>query len=98
MLGVFSNPNNLAKITHVEPLQRFVDEQRVGPYAIWHHQYFFTALQDGSTEICDLVHYVLPGFFFGDFVRPMLVALQLSKIFAFREKAVRERFGSVRTF
>lgn len=83
----------LTEITHVAAPQRFVDEQRVGPYAVWHHEHFFTALDDGHTEIRDLVHYVLPFGWLGNLAHPLLVAPQLAKIFAFREKAVTERFG-----
>jgi len=83
----------LTEITHVEAPRRFVDEQRVGPYAVWHHEHFFTALDGGRTELRDVVHYVLPFGWLGDLCHPLLVAPQLEKIFAFREKAVAERFG-----
>ncbi|MEI9893222.1 MAG: SRPBCC family protein [Chthoniobacter sp.] len=84
----------LTEITHVEAPQRFVDEQRVGPYAIWHHEHFFTALADGRTEVRDLVHYALPFGVLGDLVHSWLVAPQLERIFAFREKAVTAHFGA----
>ncbi len=83
----------LTEITHVAAPHRFVDEQRVGPYAVWHHEHFFTALDGGRTEIRDLVHYVLPFGWLGEIVHPFIVAPQLEKIFAFREKAVAARFG-----
>ena len=85
----------LTEITHVEEPHRFVDEQRVGPYAVWHHEHFFTALEDGRTEIRDVVHYVLPFGWLGELAHPWLVAPQLEKIFAFREKAVAARFGGL---
>ena len=83
----------LTEITHVEAPHRFVDEQRVGPYAVWHHEHFFTALADGRTEIRDVVHYVLPFGWLGNLAHPVVVAPQLEKIFAYREKAVAARFG-----
>ena len=83
----------LTEITHVEPPHRFVDEQRVGPYAIWHHEHFFTALEGGRTEIRDLVHYVLPFGWLGNLAHPLLVAPQLERIFAFRQKAVADLFA-----
>lgn len=82
----------LTEITHVDPLRRFVDEQRVGPYAIWHHEHTFTPLEGGRTEIRDVVHYVLPLGWLGNLAHPFLVAPALREIFAFREKVVRERF------
>ncbi len=84
----------LTEITHVEAPLRFVDEQRVGPYAIWHHEHTFTALDAGRTEIRDVVHYVLPFGWLGNIVHPFLVAPELRKIFAFRKKAIVERFGA----
>jgi len=83
----------LTEITHVEEPHSFVDEQRVGPYALWHHEHFFVELDGGRTEIRDVVHYVLPLGWLGNLAHPVLVAPQLEKIFAFREKAVAERFG-----
>ena len=83
----------LTEITHVEAPHRFVDEQRVGPYAVWHHEHFFTALEGGRTEIRDVVHYVLPLGWLGNLTHPFIVAPELEKIFAFREKAVAARFG-----
>lgn len=83
----------VTEITHVERGRRFVDEQRIGPYAIWHHEHTFTALEAGRTEIRDLVHYALPLGWLGNLAHPLLVAPELRKIFAYREKAVRERFG-----
>lgn len=83
----------VTEITHVEAPHRFVDEQRVGPYAIWHHEHFFTALDAGRTEVRDLVHYVLPFGWLGNLVHAPLVAPQLERIFAFRTKAVAEHFS-----
>lgn len=43
----------MTEITHVEEGRYFVDEQRVGPYSIWHHQHHFTAIP-GGVEMTDL--------------------------------------------
>ena len=83
----------VTEITHVEPGKSFVDEQRIGPYRIWHHEHRFKPLGDGRIEMSDRVTYVLPFGPLGDLVHPILVEPQLAKIFAFREKAVREVFG-----
>ncbi len=85
--------NWLTEITHVDAPHRFVDEQRVGPYRIWHHEHFFKALNGGRVEIRDVVHYVLPFGWLGDFAQPLIVRRELEKIFAYREKAVAEIFN-----
>jgi len=82
----------LTEITHVEPGKFFVDEQRIGPYRIWHHEHHFAQLDGGQIGMTDRVTYVLPFGPLGDLVHPLLVKPQLAKIFAFREKAVSELF------
>lgn len=83
----------LTEITHVEEGQRFVDEQRVGPYAVWHHEHLFRDLDGGRVEISDHVTYVLPLGPLGNLLHPWLVRPQLGRIFAHRENAVRAIFG-----
>ena len=82
----------LTEITHVEAGKLFVDEQRIGPCRIWHHEHHFKQLDGGRIEMTDRVTYVLPFSPLGDLVHPFLVKPQLAKIFAFREKAVCELF------
>jgi ligand-binding SRPBCC domain-containing protein len=82
----------VTEITHVEPEKFFVDEQRIGPYRIWHHEHHFKQLDGGRTEMQDRVTYILPFGPFGDLLHPLFVKPQLAKIFAFREKAVTELF------
>src|SRR5436190_10913180 len=36
----------MTEITHVEPQQYFIDEQRFGPYSLWHHQHHFKAINN----------------------------------------------------
>lgn len=84
----------LTEITQVRDGLYFVDEQRVGPYAIWHHEHHFRDLGDGRIEMQDKVTYTLPLSPFSEVVHPFLVKPQLDKIFAFREKRVNELFGA----
>lgn len=84
----------LSEITLVEPGVRFIDEQRVGPYAVWHHEHEFHDLGDGRIEMEDKATYVLPFAPLGDLAHAWLVKPQLKRIFAYREKAVRELFDS----
>jgi ligand-binding SRPBCC domain-containing protein len=84
----------LTEITQVREGAYFVDEQRVGPYAIWHHEHHFHDLGDGRIEMQDKVTYTLPLSPFSEVVHPFLVKPQLAKIFAFREKRVNKLFGA----
>ena len=82
----------MTEITHVVPEQFFVDEQRFGPYSLWHHQHHFKAIE-GGVEMTDIVHYKLPFWFLGDIAHPIFVKAQLRNIFEHRFKAVQARFG-----
>ena len=82
----------MTEITHVEPLKYFVDEQRFGPYSLWHHQHHFRAV-DGGVEMTDIVHYKVPGWFIGDIANSLFVANKLKSIFDFRFRKVEELFG-----
>lgn len=82
----------MTEITHVEDRRYFVDEQRFGPYAMWHHQHHFVEL-DGGVEMTDIVHYKLPYGFVGKLVNKLMVRKQLDDIFKFRSAAVARIFG-----
>src|SRR6476469_6117316 len=43
----------MTEITHVEKHHFFVDEQRKGPYALWHHQHHFKPVP-GGVEMTDI--------------------------------------------
>lgn len=80
------------EITQVAPLKYFVDEQRLGPYKIWHHEHHFEEVE-GGTLITDIIHYALPGGFVGRWFHPLLVQPKLKEIFIFRANRVKELFG-----
>ncbi len=82
----------VTEITHVEEGSYFVDEQRFGPYALWHHKHFFRAV-DGGTEMEDIVDYGLPLGFLGRWMHPIIVKGKLEEIFDFRRRRMLELFG-----
>jgi ligand-binding SRPBCC domain-containing protein len=82
----------LTEITHVDQPYSFVDEQRIGPYRIWHHEHRFTDGGNGTVTMQDKVTYVLPFGPFGDLAHPLIVQPQLRSIFDFRNEAVRTIF------
>jgi ligand-binding SRPBCC domain-containing protein len=79
-------------ITHVDEPNLFVDEQRFGPYRLWHHEHFFREVPEG-VEIEDLIYYALPMGPLGRLANRLMVARQLKRVFLFREKALQDRFG-----
>ncbi len=81
------------EITHIRPMEYFVDEQRVGPYSIWHHEHFFESIP-GGVRMRDRVHYQVPLGFLGRLVHPIMVRPRLEEIFSFRFKAAEELFGA----
>jgi ligand-binding SRPBCC domain-containing protein len=82
----------MTEITHVEPEKYFVDEQRFGPYTMWHHQHHFKAV-DGGVEMTDIVHYKLPLWILGDIAHAIFVKKQLQQIFDYRFTAADKFFG-----
>ncbi|CAN5312149.1 SRPBCC family protein [soil metagenome] len=82
----------MTEITHVKDKGFFVDEQRYGPYKMWHHQHHFKSTENG-TEMTDIVHYKLPLWFLGDIANTLFVKNELKQIFDFRFKKVEELFG-----
>lgn len=82
----------MTEITHVEKHRYFVDEQRFGPYSLWHHQHHFKEVE-GGVEMTDIVHYKIPYWFFGDIANAILVRKKLKGIFDFRKKIIAERWS-----
>ncbi|MEM9076488.1 MAG: SRPBCC family protein [Bacteroidota bacterium] len=84
----------VTEITHVDQGNYFVDEQRFGPYALWHHKHFLKEIENG-VEMLDVVDYKLPFGILGQLMHPILVKKQLHKIFTYREEKLTELFGKM---
>lgn len=84
--------NWVTEITHIAPRRYFVDEQRFGPYAMWHHEHHF-AERDGGVLMTDRLHYKVPYGPVGTFADALFVESMVDEIFGFRQKAMAERFG-----
>lgn len=82
----------LTEITHVEKEKYFVDEQRIGPYLIWHHEHFIEAI-DGGVLMKDIITYEPPFGIIGQWANRLLIRRKLEEIFAYRNKALSEIFG-----
>ncbi len=82
----------MTEITHVREGLYFVDEQRRGPYSLWHHQHHFRPIP-GGVEMTDLVHYEIPFGFIGKWANTLFVRRQLEGIFRYRFEVVEKMFG-----
>jgi len=82
----------VTEITHVEHEKFFVDEQRVGPYSMWHHQHHIQEIP-GGILMEDIIDYQPPMGLLGDIANSLFIARQLDEIFAYRKEAVEKRFG-----
>ena len=82
----------MTEITHVAPKKYFIDEQRFGPYSLWHHQHHFKEIP-GGVEMTDIIHYRMPFWFLGDIANSLFVKKQLREIFDHRFNSINARFG-----
>lgn len=83
----------MTEITHVSDKKYFVDEQRYGPYSMWHHQHHFKEIP-GGVEMTDIVHYKIPFGFIGGIAHGLFVRSQLQTIFSFRYDKTNALFGA----
>jgi ligand-binding SRPBCC domain-containing protein len=86
--------NWMTEITHVHNREYFVDEQRFGPYALWHHQHHFKEIP-GGVEMTDILHYAVPFGIIGRLTNNVYVGKKVKDIFGYRVKAVEELFGKM---
>ena len=82
----------VTEITHISEGEYFVDEQRFGPYSLWHHKHFIKPIKNG-VEMIDIVDYKVPFGILGQLVQPFLVRPKLEEIFEYRKNALDSIFG-----
>ena len=92
MLGI--STKWVTEITHVKDREYFVDEQRFGPYSLWHHKHFIKEIENGI-EMEDVIHYKIPGGIFGEFLNSLFISKQLNEIFEYRKNKLIEIFGEI---
>ncbi len=82
----------VTEITHVEEGQYFVDEQRQGPYVMWHHEHHILE-ENGEYLMHDIVSYKLPMGALGNLLAGGFVKKQLREIFGYREEVLEKHFN-----
>ncbi|MBL7832136.1 MAG: SRPBCC family protein [Saprospiraceae bacterium] len=84
----------VTEIKNIKDKEHFIDEQRFGPYSLWHHQHKFKAIE-GGVEMTDVVQYVLPLGIIGQIMNTLFIKNKLKQIFDYRVKVVEELFGKM---
>ncbi|MDA7558889.1 SRPBCC family protein [Flavobacteriaceae bacterium] len=82
----------VTEITHVRDQHYFVDEQRFGPYKLWHHKHFIKEIK-GGVEMEDIIDYKIPFGLLGQLLHPYIVRPKLEEIFSYRTQKLEELFG-----
>jgi len=81
----------VTEISHVSEGHFFVDEQRKGPYRMWHHEHHFEVVE-GGVMMTDIVSYILPFGVIGRLAHRLFVKKQLERIFAHRYETIDRLF------
>ena len=81
----------VTEITHVQEPDYFTDEQRFGPYALWHHKHYFKSVA-GGVEMTDEVDYAIPLGFLGRLAHWLFVRREVNGIFEYRNAVLENYF------
>jgi ligand-binding SRPBCC domain-containing protein len=81
----------VTEITHIQDKSYFVDEQRVGPYKLWHHQHIILPKNNGAL-MKDIVSYRPPFGLFGRIANTLVIRNTLDEIFDYRTKALEKMY------
>jgi len=81
----------VTEITHLKELSYFVDEQRIGPYSLWHHQHILIPKEDGVL-MKDIITYEPPYGILGAIANSLFIEKKLTSIFDYRQTVLEEYF------
>ncbi len=92
-IGIFPliKSNWVTEITTVVPGEYFIDEQRSGPYRIWHHEHHLRNTPEGL-EMYDRVTYKIPFGPIGRLLHSILIRNKLLGIFRYRHNVLSKIF------
>ena len=85
----------VTEITHVNRPDYFADEQRFGPYKMWHHEHLFKETDDGKILMEDIVSYALPFGFIATLFNKLIISQKINNIFSYRRDVLEKMFGKV---
>ena len=78
------------EITHIKEKEYFIDEQRIGPYKMWHHEHHFKLVIDGVL-MTDILHYDIGKSIFGWIAGKLFVHKRVKSIFEYRYKILENK-------
>lgn len=82
----------ITEITHIRNKEFFIDEQRMGPYKMWHHQHIIKEIE-GGVLMTDIVSYQPPLGIIGAIANNIIILPKLNEIFKYRTMALEAKFG-----
>jgi len=89
------NLNWVTEITQISKMKFFIDEQRRGPYSIWHHEHHFKEVE-GGVEMRDILYYCVPYGILGRLADKAFVSNRVKQIFLFRNQKISELFPLIK--
>ena len=84
----------VTEITHVKEKEFFVDEQRLGPYRMWHHEHIFKIKEDGVL-MTDIITYIPPFGLLGKLANNLFIKRRINKIFDYRSQIIERLFNTL---
>jgi ligand-binding SRPBCC domain-containing protein len=82
----------ITEITAVQKPAYFIDEQKIGPYAFWHHEHWFSSIPNGIL-MEDILYYNVPFGIFGKALHYLKIKKDIEKIFQHRSEVLEKLFG-----
>lgn len=83
----------VTEITHMQQNEYFIDEQRFGPYSLWHHQHSLKPI-DGGVQMDDTIHYKLPLGILGQLFHRLFIRKKLKTLFDYRRQQLEAIFDN----
>jgi len=83
--------NWCTEITHIKEKEYIVDEQRQGPYKMWHHEHHFKAVE-GGVLMTDILHYDIGKWIVGSIAGKLFVDKKVKAIFEYRTAMLQTYF------
>ncbi len=81
----------VTEITQMQDRKYFIDEQRLGPFAFWHHLHQFEENETGVL-MTDTLYYDVGLSLAGSLADAVMVNKRVRNIFAYRSTKIKELF------